>query len=49
MEKRAILAAVLMAALLIVYQTFFLPGTPPPDPQATAPKEVAKAPSAQHG
>lgn len=30
MEKRAILAAVLMAALLIVYQTFFLgPGEPP--------------------
>ena len=40
MEKRAILAAVLMAALLIVYQTFFLPPapTPAPDQQAQAPK-----------
>ena len=30
MERRAILAAVLMAALLIIYQTLFLtPGEPP--------------------
>ncbi len=37
MEKRAILAAVLMAALLIVYQTFFLgPGEPPPEGPASA-------------
>jgi YidC/Oxa1 family membrane protein insertase len=41
MEKRAILAAVLMAALLIVYQTFFLPTAPPPDQQAQAPKPTA--------
>ena len=40
MEKRAILAAVLMAALLIVYQTFFLPSpqAPVPDQQAQTPK-----------
>jgi YidC/Oxa1 family membrane protein insertase len=30
MEKRAILAAVLMAAVFIVYQTFFFPESPPP-------------------
>lgn len=41
MEKRAILAAVLMAALLIIYQTFFLgqgevPHKAPPEPQAPA-------------
>jgi len=48
MEKRAILAAVLMAALLIVYQTFFLPTPPvtPPDQQASAPKPPAPAPAA---
>lgn len=42
MERRAILAAVLMAALLIVYQTFFL--TPPEQPgpgTATPPKADA--------
>jgi YidC/Oxa1 family membrane protein insertase len=46
MEKRAILAAVLMAALLIVYQTFFIPApsAPPPDQQAQAPKTPAPAP-----
>ncbi len=49
MEKRAILAAVLMAALLIVYQTFFLtgPSTPPEVPKdqtAQAPKPPAPAP-----
>jgi YidC/Oxa1 family membrane protein insertase len=46
MEKRAILAAVLMAGLLIVYQTFFLPVPPPADQQAQAPKQDAKGPSA---
>ena len=45
MEKRAILAAVLMAALLIVYQTFFLP-MPPPEPPAPAKKEEVKPPVA---
>jgi len=47
MEKRAILAAVLMAALLIVYQTFFLPtpSAPPPDQQAQAPKTPAPGPA----
>jgi YidC/Oxa1 family membrane protein insertase len=55
MEKRAVLAAILMAGLLIVYQMFFFPttqspteapGTPPP---ATAPapsKAAAPAPPA---
>jgi YidC/Oxa1 family membrane protein insertase len=43
MEKRAILAAVLMAALLIVYQTFFLP-VPSPEQHTPAPKEAAKGP-----
>lgn len=43
MEKRAILAAVLMAALLILYQTLFLP--PPPEPPP-AEKPVAEAPRA---
>jgi YidC/Oxa1 family membrane protein insertase len=41
MEKRAILAAVLMAAVFIVYQTFFFPEAPvapkPPAPTATQP------------
>ncbi len=32
MEKRAILAALLMAGLLIVYQALFLPPAPPPAP-----------------
>jgi YidC/Oxa1 family membrane protein insertase len=32
MEKRAILAAVLMAAVFIVYQTFFFPESPPQKP-----------------
>jgi YidC/Oxa1 family membrane protein insertase len=44
MEKRAILAAVLMATLLIVYQTFFLPVAPPIE-QTEAQKEAAKAPT----
>ena len=46
MEKRAILAAVLMGAVFIVYQTFFLPEAPiapkPPAPAATQP--IAPAP-----
>jgi YidC/Oxa1 family membrane protein insertase len=41
MESRAILAALLMAALLIIYQMYFLPGEPPKpppqEPQAQAP------------
>jgi YidC/Oxa1 family membrane protein insertase len=47
MEKRAILAAVLMAALLIVYQTFFVPApsAPPTDQQAPAPKTPAPVPA----
>jgi YidC/Oxa1 family membrane protein insertase len=45
MEKRAILAAVLMAALLIVYQTFFLPVPPPPEQQAQAPKGPSTPPT----
>ena len=47
MEKRAILAAVLMAAMLIIYQTFFLPtpSAPPPEQQAKKPAE-APAPAA---
>jgi len=43
MEKRAILAAVLMAGLLIVYQALFFPSSQePPAPQA--PKTPAEAP-----
>jgi YidC/Oxa1 family membrane protein insertase len=44
MEKRAILAAVLMAALLIVYQFLFVK---PPEPQRLAPerKETSPAPA----
>ncbi|MBI4562966.1 MAG: membrane protein insertase YidC, partial [Candidatus Rokubacteria bacterium] len=38
MEKRAILAAVLIAGLLIFYQALF-PPSPPPPPQAEKPKE----------
>jgi YidC/Oxa1 family membrane protein insertase len=46
MEKRAILAAVLMAALLIVYQTFFLSApSPPPPPESTAKGPEAPAPA----
>jgi YidC/Oxa1 family membrane protein insertase len=41
MEKRAIFAAVLMAAVFIIYQTFFFPEAPapqkPPAPTATQP------------
>ncbi|MBI4588797.1 MAG: membrane protein insertase YidC [Candidatus Rokubacteria bacterium] len=43
MEKRAILAAVLMAGLLILYQTLFAPAPPPPAP-VQAPVEPKPAP-----
>src|SRR6266478_6129069 len=51
MEKRAILAAVLMAAVFILYQTFFFPEAPAPPktpaPTATQPAApTALAPSA---
>jgi YidC/Oxa1 family membrane protein insertase len=38
MEKRAILAAVLMAALLMVYQFLFMPSEPPKPPDGQAPQ-----------
>src|SRR6202007_1173123 len=44
MERRAILAAVLMAAVFIVYQTFFFPEPSPqkpPAPTATQPATSA--------
>jgi len=43
MEKRAILAAVLMAAVFIVYQLFFFPEPTPPKPQ---PAQTASPPPA---
>jgi YidC/Oxa1 family membrane protein insertase len=43
MEKRAILAAVLMAAVFIVYQMFFFPETPPP-PTKPQPAQTASQP-----
>lgn len=43
MEKRAILAAVLMAALLILYQALFLP-SPPPQTPVKPPPESKPAP-----
>jgi YidC/Oxa1 family membrane protein insertase len=43
MEKRAILAAVLMAAVFIVYQMFFFPETPPP-PAKPQPAQTASQP-----
>jgi YidC/Oxa1 family membrane protein insertase len=57
MEKRAILAAVLMAALLILYQAYFFPSpperpTPPQQPQAqqgTAEKPSTPAPASVPG
>ena len=56
MEKRAILAAVLMAAVFIVYQMFFFPETPvPPKPQPAPaasqapPAAPTPAPSAPAG
>jgi YidC/Oxa1 family membrane protein insertase len=39
MEKRAILAAVLMAVVLMVYQMFFIPAAPPP---GSGPEQSAK-------
>jgi YidC/Oxa1 family membrane protein insertase len=46
MEKRAILAAVLMAAVFIIYQTFFFPMEPspqkPPPQTTTAPPPAAE-------
>ncbi|MBI2553929.1 MAG: membrane protein insertase YidC [Candidatus Rokubacteria bacterium] len=44
MEKRAILAAVLAAALLILWQTLFAPAPPPPPP-AQPPAESKPVPS----
>src|SRR5437899_1871148 len=48
MEKRAIVAALLMAGLLILYQTFFVHSPePPPLPQkAEAPAATPSSPSA---
>jgi len=48
MEKRAILAAVLMAAVFIVYQMFFFPETPPPPkpPAQTASQPAPATPPA---
>ena len=48
MEKRAIVAALLMAGLLILYQTLFVhsPETPPPTPKAEAPATKPQVPSA---
>jgi YidC/Oxa1 family membrane protein insertase len=43
MEKRAILAAVLMAAVFIVYQMFFFPEAPPP-PAKPQPAQTASQP-----
>src|SRR5262245_16328470 len=49
MEKRGILAVGLMLALLVIYQTFFLPQAPPPPPiekpAAPAPSVPAQAPA----
>jgi YidC/Oxa1 family membrane protein insertase len=47
MEKRAILAAVLMAAVFIVYQTYFFPVEPPQQkpPAQTTQTEPARAPA----
>ena len=48
MEKRAIVAALLMAGLLILYQTLFVhaPETPPPTPKAEVPAAKPSAPPA---
>src|SRR5881296_545157 len=48
MEKRAIVAALLMAGLLILYQSFFAhtPEPPPPAPKAEVPAATSTAPSA---
>src|SRR5437867_1196770 len=44
MEKRAILAAVLMAAVFIVYQAFFFPEPPPQKPPAQSATQLPGAP-----
>src|SRR5437667_8878386 len=44
METRAIIAAVLMAAVFIVYQVFFLPTGPEPTSQQKPAPPVASAP-----
>src|SRR5438445_10337401 len=46
MERRAILAAVLMAAVFIVYQAFF-PPVEPPAPQKAPAQTAAPAPTPQ--
>src|SRR2546428_3735760 len=50
MEKRAILAAVLMAGLLIVYQAYFFPSSqpssPPREPQPPAAQPGPRGPAA---
>ena len=46
MEKRAILAAVLMAVVLMVYQMFFMPASPPTPPQEQAAKGPEGSPGA---
>jgi YidC/Oxa1 family membrane protein insertase len=45
MEKRAILAAVLMAAVFIVYQMFFFPEPPPQKPPAQTATQPTPAPT----
>jgi YidC/Oxa1 family membrane protein insertase len=47
MEKRAILAAVLMAALLMLYQAYFAPSPAPEATRAKAPAPQEQAPPAQ--
>jgi YidC/Oxa1 family membrane protein insertase len=46
MEKRAILAAVLMAVVLMLYQMFFMPAAPPAPPQEQAAKGPEGSPGA---
>ena len=45
MERRAILAAVLMAALLMIYQTFFMPSGPEPPPGSKTAESPAPVPA----
>src|SRR5262244_3179221 len=45
MERRAILAAVLMAAVFIVYQMFFLPEPPPQKPAEKPAAQTASQPA----
>jgi YidC/Oxa1 family membrane protein insertase len=51
MEKRAILAAILMAALLVIYQAFFFPAQHEPQPsgQRAAPSAAPEAPEPTAG